>query len=84
MSWSPRSSPWRAGEFAVSGPPLTRLVRSLVALPEPRDVRTEFLTDRERDISVHTARTHVQSVLTKLNVHSRLEAAAYAVAHDLA
>ncbi len=91
------------GEVAVSGPPLTRLVRSLVAIPEARDPRSEFLTARERDIlrllaaglttaqlaaelgiSVHTARTHVQSVLTKLNVHSRLEAAAYAVAHGLA
>lgn len=92
-----------AGEVAVSGRPLTRLVRSLVAMPEARDPRSDFLTARERDIlrclaaglttaqlaaeldiSVHTARTHVQSVLTKLNVHSRLEAAAYAVSHGLA
>jgi DNA-binding NarL/FixJ family response regulator len=34
-------------------------------------------------ISAHTARTHVQNVLVKLGVHSRLEAAAYAVRHSL-
>jgi two-component system nitrate/nitrite response regulator NarL len=34
-------------------------------------------------ISSHTVRTHVQSILSKFQVHSRLEAAAYAVRHDL-
>ena len=34
-------------------------------------------------ISTATARTHVQNVLTKLGVHSRLEAVAFAVANDL-
>lgn len=34
-------------------------------------------------ISAHTARTHVQNVLVKLGVHSRLEAAAYAVRNGL-
>lgn len=34
-------------------------------------------------ISSHTVRTHVQSILSKLQVHSRLEAASYAVRHGL-
>lgn len=35
-------------------------------------------------ISRNTVRTHVQSILAKLNVHSRLGAAAFAVQHGLA
>jgi len=34
-------------------------------------------------ISPNTVRTHVQGILSKLQVHSRLEAAAFAVRHDL-
>jgi two-component system, NarL family, nitrate/nitrite response regulator NarL len=34
-------------------------------------------------ISPNTVRTHIQNVLTKLQVHSRLEAAAFAVRHGL-
>jgi two-component system nitrate/nitrite response regulator NarL len=34
-------------------------------------------------ISTHTVRTHIQSILTKLQVHSRLEAAAFAVRHGI-
>jgi two-component system nitrate/nitrite response regulator NarL len=34
-------------------------------------------------ISLNTVRTHVQSILTKLQVHSRLEAATFAVRHRL-
>jgi DNA-binding NarL/FixJ family response regulator len=34
-------------------------------------------------VSVTTVRTYVQAVLTKLGVHSRLEAASYAVRHGL-
>jgi two-component system, NarL family, nitrate/nitrite response regulator NarL len=37
----------------------------------------------EMSISVNTVRTHVQSILTKLQVHSRLEAATFAIRHDL-
>jgi two-component system nitrate/nitrite response regulator NarL len=34
-------------------------------------------------ITLNTARTHVQNVLTKLQVHSRLEAATFAARHGL-
>ena len=34
-------------------------------------------------VSLHTVRSHVQSVLTKLQVHSRLEAVAFAVQHEI-
>jgi two-component system nitrate/nitrite response regulator NarL len=38
---------------------------------------------RKLTVSQTTVRTHVQSVLTKLGVHSRLEAASYAVRYHL-
>lgn len=34
-------------------------------------------------VSPNTVRTHVQGILTKLQVHSRLEAAAFAIRHGL-
>ena len=38
---------------------------------------------RELDISIDTVKLHVRNVLTKLNLSSRVEAAVYAVRHDL-
>lgn len=38
---------------------------------------------RKLGISGNTVRTHVQSILTKLQVHSRLEAATFAVRHGI-
>ena len=38
----------------------------------------------EIGVSINTTRTHVQNILTKLGVHSRLEAAAYAANNGLA
>jgi two-component system, NarL family, nitrate/nitrite response regulator NarL len=38
---------------------------------------------RKLSVSRTTVRTHVQSVLTKLGVHSRLEAASFAVRYRL-
>jgi DNA-binding NarL/FixJ family response regulator len=34
-------------------------------------------------LSLHTVRTHVQSILVKLGVHSKLEAVAFAYEHSL-
>ena len=34
-------------------------------------------------LSVHTVRAHVQSILLKLGVHSKLEAAIFALEHRL-
>lgn len=45
--------------------------------------RTETIAEK-LGISRHTARNHVASVLAKLSLHSRVEAAAYAFEHDLA
>lgn len=38
---------------------------------------------RHLGVSVTTVRSHVQALMTKLGVHSRLEAASFAVRHDL-
>lgn len=38
---------------------------------------------RELHLSTHTVRGHVQNILVKLNVHSRLEAVAFAARHGL-
>jgi two-component system nitrate/nitrite response regulator NarL len=38
---------------------------------------------KQMAISPNTVRTHIQNILTKLQVHSRLEAAAFAVKHGL-
>jgi two-component system nitrate/nitrite response regulator NarL len=38
---------------------------------------------RRLAISPHTVRAHVQGILTKLQVHSRLEAAAFAIRHGI-
>lgn len=45
-----------------------------------------YSTDRiaaTTGVAYSTARTHIQNTLVKLGVHSRLEASAFAVAHDL-
>jgi DNA-binding NarL/FixJ family response regulator len=52
---------------------LTLLVGGL----DKEDIAAELV------ISAHTARTHIQNVLTKLEVHSRLEAVALAAELDL-
>jgi two-component system nitrate/nitrite response regulator NarL len=48
-----------------------------------RGESTAAMSEQMR-ISVPTLRSHVHAVLTKLNVHSRVQAAAWAVSHGLA
>ena len=38
---------------------------------------------RRLSISVNTVRSHIQSIFTKLQVHTRLSTVAFAAAHDL-
>ena len=38
---------------------------------------------RELAVSPNTVRTHTQSILIKLQVHSRLEAVTYAIRHSI-
>jgi DNA-binding NarL/FixJ family response regulator len=66
---------------AIMAAQLTERERDvLTLLAEGAD--SETVAERCR-ISRNTVRTHVQSILSKLNVHSRLEAAAFAVRNGI-
>ena len=81
-SVAPASSSLRGGVSAsllASG--LTTREREVLALLV-EGLGSRAIADRLQ-ISMNTVRTHVQSVLTKLQVHSRLEAAAFAVHQGL-
>jgi two-component system, NarL family, nitrate/nitrite response regulator NarL len=73
----------RRGEGAAAGPAqfLTDRERETLA----RLVRGESTADMAEamGVRVSTARTHIDSVLSKLGAHSRLEAVAYAVREGL-
>jgi two-component system, NarL family, nitrate/nitrite response regulator NarL len=58
--------------------PREREILALVALGANNKVAAARL-----GISQHTVRTHVQNLLTKLHMHSRLEAGTFAVRHRL-
>lgn len=65
--------------FSVMASQLTERERDVLGLlAEGADSPT--IAERLH-ISRHTVRTHVQSIFSKLNVHSRLEAAAFATRH---
>ena len=61
---------------------LTRREREILALIARGEDRDE-IADR-LVISPQTARTHIQNVLTKLEVHSRIDAARFAHDHGFA
>jgi two-component system nitrate/nitrite response regulator NarL len=76
------------GEPPAQEPDAARLLQFLTA--RERDVLVRLVRGQnarvmaeEMHVSYSTARTHIQSVLSKLGVHSRLEAAALAVANGL-
>lgn len=61
---------------------LTTREREVLALLVEGQTGKEI--SRTLSLSVHTVRTHIQNVLAKLQVHSRFEAASFAVRHELA
>jgi DNA-binding NarL/FixJ family response regulator len=81
------------GERVVEGAPSARRVAFEAAsllTPRERTVMAKLVEGKdtaqlaqELDITYATARTHIQNVLTKLGVHSKLELVAFAVAHQL-
>ncbi|HKR48355.1 MAG TPA: response regulator transcription factor [Pseudonocardiaceae bacterium] len=64
----------------LAGHLTTREKECLALLVEGLDTRAMTL---RLGVSTTTVRSHVQALLTKLGVHSRLEAATFAVRHDL-
>ena len=69
------------GHAAFLASQLTQRERQVLELlVQGADGRT---VARHLGISQNTVRTHVQSILTKLQVHSRLEAATFAVRHKI-
>jgi DNA-binding NarL/FixJ family response regulator len=90
--------PQRIGKEALEPVPVLALepeesaVGLLVRQLTPRELEVlEMLAQgagggeiaRRLGVSPNTVRTHVQGILSKLQVHSRLEAAAFAVRHQL-
>jgi two-component system nitrate/nitrite response regulator NarL len=86
------------GEIVIDPPPRRRVGRgsdkqrwlASFLTPREREVLSRLVHGestariaRAMGISQSTARTHIQSVLTKLGVHSRLEASSFAVRHNI-
>ena len=70
----------RSGAELLADQLTTREVEVLQLLAEGA---TSAQIAEKLDVSPNTVRTHVQGILSKLQVHSRLEAAAFAVRHGL-
>jgi DNA-binding NarL/FixJ family response regulator len=70
----------RSGAELLADQLTTREVEVLQLLAEGA---TSGQMAEQLDVSPNTVRTHVQGILSKLQVHSRLEAAAFAVRHGL-
>jgi two-component system, NarL family, nitrate/nitrite response regulator NarL len=70
----------RSGALMINGGLTPREMEVLRLLTEGA---SSGLIAERLHVSPHTVRTHVQGVLTKLQVHSRVEAATHAVRHAL-
>jgi two-component system, NarL family, nitrate/nitrite response regulator NarL len=81
LSSNGRRPAHREGQVALLASQLTPREREVLALLV-EGVSGEVAA-RKMGISSNTVRTHVQSILTKLQVHSRLEAATFAVRNRL-
>ncbi|HEY8199741.1 MAG TPA: response regulator transcription factor [Actinomycetota bacterium] len=80
--------PWPAANprrMTNQGQNLARFLTSREREVLERLVRGESTATlaRAMEVSYHTARTHIQNVLAKLGVHSKLEAVAFAVNHSV-
>jgi len=71
----------RAQRASAQPSSLTR--RELEVLTRMAHGETAASMAKSMGISYATARTHTQHILTKLSVHSRVEAVAYAISHSL-
>lgn len=76
-------APSPGGEFGL--PDLARFLTPRERESLERMVRGQATADiaRYMNVSYATARTHIQNTLMKLGVHSKLEAVAFAVAHNV-
>lgn len=76
-------APVRAGKFGV--PDLARFLTPRERDALERMVRGQPTAEIASDMAVSyaTARTHIQNILTKLGVHSKLEAVAFAITHHI-
>ena len=88
VSASPAKRTWQPvnGRRSINqGQNLARFLTSREREVLERLVRGESTATlaRAMDVSYHTARTHIQNVLAKLGVHSKLEAVAFAVNHSV-
>jgi two-component system, NarL family, nitrate/nitrite response regulator NarL len=79
LASSRRQTGYDADITGVVAASLTRREREVIALLAEGATGAEMAA--RLSLSPHTVRTHVQNVLSKLQVHSRVEAVAYAVRH---
>jgi two-component system nitrate/nitrite response regulator NarL len=77
-----RRSPGRVGRWSAL-PQSALTIRELQVLKLLAVGETNSVIARRMSISPHTVRTHVQTILSKLQVHTRLEAVAWAARNRL-